>query len=523
MDSLPPPILSLDGLDEASAREPAARATVTDTVDISCSSATRIRSQDMFMLLALWMETFPFESAGAKAESGSFGTEPMKGPDVRTGTEDAWLGFQSPAALAPLPLTLALSAPSSPSLGNSSVSTRAYPSLRTGAVLVDAMGKVAAIDRTGESHAAVRCLMSASADIRGCDLYLSRFPCSLCTKLAVQAGVRKIYYFPAEYWELAQELNEKVPQESIALFKLREVERREMNRKSVMRLISNNSIALTLFIPQWDHGDIDDAFTPSSPSKPSKRKRTPHLVHPPTPKWSWPLDKTLETSPGISRRWPIIQLKFARTVAALNQLAARYYVQARTLDDWSTRLRDSMDSAARVATNTETNGPPFNLEEADKEVELPVWARHAMVVAHIASKRTDDPKLGVGSVFVDEDGRYFSVGWNGYPKKSQHLDYPQAGADDSVEYEELKYDYILHSEQNALLWRNPPGVRIKETWVVVTKLPCDECSPMLYDCGIRKCITIPQMPKGLDDPARLRGLTYNRVAGLMNRVLLFEV
>ena len=83
-----------------------------------------------------------------------------------------------------------------------------------------------------------------------------------------------------------------------------------------------------------------------------------------------------------------------------------------------------------------------------------------MVMAHIAARRTDDPKLGVGCLIVVR-GKYTSVGWNGYPKKcivhatmaidahhffvGQHLDYPQAGADDSVEDEELKYDYILHS------------------------------------------------------------------------------
>lgn len=40
-----------------------------------------------------------------------------------------------------------------------------------------------------------------------------------------------------------------------------------------------------------------------------------------------------------------------------------------------------------------------------------------MILAHIASKRTDDPKIGVGAVLVYADGTYGSVGWNGYPKK----------------------------------------------------------------------------------------------------------
>ncbi|KAJ3114616.1 hypothetical protein HDU96_001870 [Phlyctochytrium bullatum] len=79
---------------------------------------------------------------------------------------------------------------------------------------------------------------------------------------------------------------------------------------------------------------------------------------------------------------------------------------------------------------------------------------------------------------------------------AQHLDYPQAGADDSVEDEELKYDYILHS---------------------------DECSPMLHDCGITRVVTVPQLPKSPDDPARLRGLTYDKVGRLMDEVIVFNV
>ncbi len=52
-----------------------------------------------------------------------------------------------------------------------------------------------------------------------------------------------------------------------------------------------------------------------------------------------------------------------------------------------------------------------------------------MVLAHIASRRTDDPKVGVGSVIIHAD-RYVSVGWNGFPRKAQNWDYPHGGADD---------------------------------------------------------------------------------------------
>jgi dCMP deaminase len=147
-----------------------------------------------------------------------------------------------------------------------------------------------------------------------------------------------------------------------------------------------------------------------------------------------------------------------------------------------------------------------------------------MVLAQIAAKRTDDPKVGVGAVLLDETQKYISVGWNGYPKKSQHLDYPHAGADDCVGDQELKYDYILHAEQNALLWRSPTGCKLsKGTVMVSTKMPCDECSPVMADCGVRQVVTVPQAPKAADDPARLRGLTYEKLSKLVTEISIFQI
>lgn len=112
-------------------------------------------------------------------------------------------------------------------------------------------------------------------------------------------------------------------------------------------------------------------------------------------------------------------------------------------------------------------------------------------------------------------------GRNGYPKKAQHLDYPQKGADDSVEDEELKYDYVLHAEQNALLWRNPV-VSLAGSTIVTTKLPCNECSPMIHDLGIERIYTNKQSLKNVDDPSRRRGLSYEKCTALIKEILIFD-
>ncbi|KAI9202646.1 cytidine deaminase-like protein [Polychytrium aggregatum] len=442
---------------------------------LAANASNRIRSKDMFMLIALWMEKHPNQHAVSLSDSA----------------------------------------------------------LPTGAVLVDAQDHIVTLETTGASHAIVRAILSASIDPQGCDIYVSRFPCSLCTKLMVQAGIRKCYYFPSKRWELGRNGNEDPhlwsgdfapnvadrPGQELSRYvsspllippvndivvpaldlqdateslrsspqSLEVIQKPELleekNRKSVQRLVSNNPIALSLFIPQWDH-------SPTEPDAPSG------LLEMPEDDDDWAvLDARVGEQPGITQRWTMIQAKFKRTVYALRLLSKRYMA---TVKHWQ--------GAQLVET---TSAEPV--------------MQHAMVLAHIAAKRTDDNKVGVGAVLVDSRGTYISVGWNGYPKRSQHLDYPQAGADDSVEDDELKYDYILHAEQNALLWRSCRGKDLSTVTCVSTKMPCDECSPIISDCGVRRIVTTPQFAKSKDDPARFRGLTYGLLHQLVDDIYVFDV
>jgi deoxycytidylate deaminase len=79
---------------------------------------------------------------------------------------------------------------------------------------------------------------------------------------------------------------------------------------------------------------------------------------------------------------------------------------------------------------------------------------------------------------------------------------------------------IHNLEQNTLLWKTeavPPN-----STLVSTKMPCDECSPVIYDCGIRRVVTNYQAPKSANDPARFRGLCYEKVAKLIPNLWVFH-
>nr|KAJ3420278.1 Cytidine and dCMP deaminase domain-containing protein 1 [Polyrhizophydium stewartii] len=461
------------------------------------SLATRIRSRDVFMLMALWMERHPGRTPAA-ATPGARGAAPSLG---------------TPQSVRP-----------------------------TGCVLVDPRDRVVALESTGESHAIVRAILRCPHDPRGCDIYVSRFPCAMCAKFMVQAGIRKIYYFPAQEWEMDWHAAKRLRKPST--FAVMVAEKREFNIRSVQRLISNNPIGMSLYIPQWDHSGLDEDDDKDDGG--DATVATSHLsgggggsysgdveisdadenggvdaTGAAAERLDWALDMSIASTPALSMRWATIVAKFRRTIRALELLHGRYT---------HATIRRSVagpHSAAAVAA-VAAGGAHTNHDRSSSETMTDAYraalVRHAMVLAHIAAKRTDDPKVGVGSVLVDPCGRYDSVGWNGYPKKAAHLDYPQAGADDSVEDEELKYDYILHAEQNTLLWRNPPGGRLAPgAMIVSTKMPCDECSPVMADCGVSCVVSVPQAAKSIHDPARLRGLTYDKLAALIPDRWVFEV
>jgi hypothetical protein len=75
-------------------------------------------------------------------------------------------------------------------------------------------------------------------------------------KVMVQAGVRKVYYFPAEKWELGGNQSNGGTEDEIVRDdessedqEEGEEERKEKNKRSVMRLVSNNPIGMCYPIP----------------------------------------------------------------------------------------------------------------------------------------------------------------------------------------------------------------------------------------------------------------------------------
>lgn len=107
------------------------------------SRSHRISKEDLYVLLALFMEDFPLK------------TEDEQGQDKKY--------------------------------------------RKVGAALVLPNDKIFAIDYTHNGvHGVARLLMEHQDVVEDCKIFVSRKPCSLCTKLLVQSKVKEIFYLPME-------------------------------------------------------------------------------------------------------------------------------------------------------------------------------------------------------------------------------------------------------------------------------------------------------------------------------------
>jgi len=103
------------------------------------------------------------------------------------------------------------------------------------------------------------------------------------------------------------------------------------------------------------------------------------------------------------------------------------------------------------------------------------WERYFLSLAKIIATRSKDPSTQHGCVITNEKFRIISCGYNG----------PIQGIDDSLIplTRPEKYDYFLHSEENALLFAKQD---LTNCYAFITGMPCSKCARMLIQAGITK-------------------------------------
>lgn len=112
------------------------------------------------------------------------------------------------------------------------------------------------------------------------------------------------------------------------------------------------------------------------------------------------------------------------------------------------------------------------------------WKEYFMQLAELTSRRSKDPSTQVGSVIV-KDNKIVSIGYNGAPNGFSDDEFPWGREGD---YLETKYPYVCHSELNAISNYDGPKSNLKGSTLYVTLFPCNECTKLIIQNGIKKVV-----------------------------------
>ena len=330
---------------------------------------------------------------------------------------------------------------------------------RVGAVLVLPNDMIYAVDcsRNGV-HGVARLLMAHQDNLKDCKIFVSRKPCSLCTKLLVQSKVKRVFYLPIEpeYDYLRREDDENDDH-----FK------DETSR--VDELFKVSSIGQSVFVPRAEQNVTDAAESKTKTPKKDREAKQKYLME--NKYWN---DEWIK----------VAQLKLPWR-AFDDNMRAQVYKDFESITEWMAHvlIKPEIGDSFEAVTRKES----MSFDPCSNDLERR-QAIHFMKLAFFLAERTDDPRKGVGAVIVNNRKDVVGLGWNGFPTKSLYGEFPRAAdKDPPVEGRvDKKYPYIIHAEQNALLMRNTKN--IVDSTLIVTMTPCDDCTPLIEMQGIKTVV-----------------------------------
>ena len=127
-----------------------------------------------------------------------------------------------------------------------------------------------------------------------------------------------------------------------------------------------------------------------------------------------------------------------------------------------------------------------------KRQEYISWDTYFMGIAQLSSKRSKDPKTQVGACIVSPENKIVGIGYNGFPKGISDDVFPWKEQGDFLE---TKYPYVVHAEANAIL---NASQNLKDCKLFVTLFPCNECTKLIIQSGIKELIYVSNKDEGQD-------------------------
>ncbi len=110
------------------------------------------------------------------------------------------------------------------------------------------------------------------------------------------------------------------------------------------------------------------------------------------------------------------------------------------------------------------------------------WDECFMRMAHVIAERSKDPSTQAGAIVVTENNIVVGVGYNGWPRGIEAEDLPW---DREGDFENTKYAYVCHAEENAVYNANNSTNNCK---LYRTLFPCNECAKTIIQNGIKEVV-----------------------------------
>jgi dCMP deaminase len=121
---------------------------------------------------------------------------------------------------------------------------------------------------------------------------------------------------------------------------------------------------------------------------------------------------------------------------------------------------------------------------AQKRADYISWDDYFMGIAVLSAQRSKDPNSQVGACIVNEENKIVGIGYNGFPIGCSDDELPWAR--EAAAACDTKYPYVCHAEMNAIL--NKIAVELRNCRIYTTLFPCNECSKLIIQSGIRQVI-----------------------------------
>ena len=375
---------------------------------------------------------------------------------------------------------------------------------KIGVVMVDVSSKnIVAINCSRDNvHGVTSVLIDFSDRATNCVIYASRKPCSVCTKLMVQAGISRVCYLPLEPEYPDQDDLEKVE-----------------------KLFRMSTIGQSIHVPNIQKTVLSESELKRSPYAPSKLCHNSFMLSLLSRYWSeqwksliakdlkWPeyneFKKQVDHSIEMMLEW------LARITFGDLPDSVKFYqcdeINSNQDEPSSESIRSSLANHKDPTILPETCNPRWQ--------EL---ARHMSRMANILAQRSNDPKRGVGAVILQRN-QIVSACWNGYPPKAGYGDFPRASHSDGPLLAK-KYAFSIHAEQAAILGRNTRDITEVSSTMFVSKTPCDECVPLILKAGIRN-VVFPRDTRKRDSAFLRysliqRSIAHGRIRGFESRFSL---